>query len=85
MNTDFILNKQVCICVSNECNVASLIVGKVYQRISDTKADSLNMVRIVDEDKSEMDGYLYPAVMFACVEHTDWTNLGDWTNLTGLG
>lgn len=84
MNTDFMSNEQVCICVSNKSNPASLIVGKTYQKIPDAKAESLGMVRIVDEDTSEIDGYLYQAAMFVCIEHTDWSNLEDWTNLTGL-
>ena len=85
MNADFMSNERFCICVSNESNSASLIVGKLYQRIADTKAENLDMVRIVDEDKSEIDGLLYPAAMFACVEHTEWSNPGDWTSITGLG
>ena len=42
------------ICINNEGNPASLIVGK--------------MIRVVDEDLSKPDGYLYPASMFAPVE-----------------
>jgi hypothetical protein len=26
------------------------------------------MLRVIDEDKSELDGYLYPASMFALIE-----------------
>ena len=56
------------ICIDNESNPASLILGKVYLRLPDAEAESRNMVRIVDEDKSELDGDLYPASMFAPIE-----------------
>jgi len=53
------------ICINNDSNPASLILGKVYRMLPDAEADSKNMLRVVDEDKSEPDGYLYPASMFA--------------------
>ena len=56
------------ICLNNEDNPASLIVGKVYHRLSDTEAELHNLLRIIDEDRSELDGYLYPASMFVPVE-----------------
>ena len=56
------------ICLDNERNPASLIVGKVYRRLPDSDAESHCMLRIIDEDTSEPDGYLYPASMFAAVE-----------------
>ncbi|HHB90435.1 MAG TPA: hypothetical protein ENK60_03935 [Anaerolineae bacterium] len=56
------------ICINNESNPASLIVGKVYRRLPDPEAESHNMLRIIDEDRSELDGYLYPASMFVPVE-----------------
>ncbi len=56
------------ICLNNESNPASLIVGKVYRRLPDPKAEARNMLRIIDEDKSEPDGYLYRASMFIPVE-----------------
>ena len=56
------------ICINNDRNPASLIVGKVYRRLPDPEAESHNMLRIVDEDTSELDGYLYPASMFVPVE-----------------
>jgi hypothetical protein len=56
------------ICIDNESNPASLILGKVYLRLPDAEAESRNMLRIIDEDKSELDGYLYPASMFAPIE-----------------
>lgn len=56
------------ICISNKTNPASLIVGKVYRTLTDPQGEAHGMVRILDEDKSEPDGYLYPASMFAPVE-----------------
>ncbi len=56
------------ICINNESNPASLIVGKVYRRLPDPEAESHNMLRIIDEDVSEPDGYLYPASLFVPVE-----------------
>ena len=56
------------ICISNKTNPASLIVGKVYRALSDAEAEAHGMIGILDEDKSEPDGYLYPASMFAPVE-----------------
>ena len=56
------------ICISNAGNPASLIVGKVYRRLSDAKAEAQGMFRIIDEDLSEPDGYLYPSSMFVPIE-----------------
>lgn len=56
------------ICINNESNPAILIVGKVYQKLPDEQAEAHKMVRIYDEDKSEPDGYLYPASMFVPIE-----------------
>lgn len=56
------------ICINNESNPASLIVGKVYRARSDTEAEAHGMLRVLDEDKSELDGYLYSASMFVPIE-----------------
>ncbi len=56
------------ICINNESNPASLIVGKVYRTLSEAEAEAHGMLRVRDEDKSELDGYLYPASMFAPIE-----------------
>ncbi len=56
------------ICISNDSNPASLILGKVYRTLPDAEAAAHNMLRVIDEDKSEPDGYLYPASMFAPIE-----------------
>jgi len=55
------------ICINNTGNPASLILGKVYRTLPDREAKAHNMVRVVDEDRSEPDGYLYPASMFAAI------------------
>jgi hypothetical protein len=56
------------ICIDNSANPASLILGKVYHRLPDADAESHDMLRIVDEDATEPDGYLYPAAVFAPIE-----------------
>ena len=56
------------ICIDNKSNPASLILGKVYRTLPDTGARALSMLRVIDEDKSEPGGYLYPASMFAPIE-----------------
>ena len=56
------------ICINNDSNPASLILGKVYRTMPDAEAERHNMLRIVDEDRSEPDGYLYPAAIFAPIE-----------------
>lgn len=56
------------ICINNDSNPASLILGKVYRTLPDAEANAHNMLRVIDEDKSEPDGYLYPAAMFAPIE-----------------
>jgi hypothetical protein len=44
------------ICSNNNSNPASLIIGKVYRTLPDREAESHNMLRVVDEDRSEPDG-----------------------------
>jgi len=56
------------ICINNDSNPASLLVGKVYRTLPDAEAEAHSMLRVIDEDKSEPDGYLYPASMFAPIE-----------------
>ena len=56
------------ICINNDTNPASLILGKVYRTLPDAEAEAHDMVRVVDEDRSEPDGYLYPASKFAPIE-----------------
>ena len=54
------------ICLNNESNPATLIVGKVYRTLPN--AEARDMLRVTDEDKSEPDDYLYPASMFTPIE-----------------
>ena len=56
------------ICIDNESNPASLIVGKVYRLLSDAEAEAHDLIRVLDEDKTEPDGYLYPASMFVPID-----------------
>ena len=56
------------ICINNSTNRASLILGKVYRKLPDPGAEAHGMLRVVDEDKSEPDGYLYPASVFAPIQ-----------------
>ena len=55
------------LCLSNEGYQASLIRGKIYRALPDPEAEKHALLRVVDEDLSEPDGYLYSAVMFAPV------------------
>ena len=56
------------ICINNDSNPTSLILLKVYRTLPDAEAQAHNMLRVIDEDKSELDGYLCPASMFAPIE-----------------
>lgn len=55
------------ICINNNGNPASLILGKVYRTVPDPFATAHKLLRVIDEDKSESDGYLYPASMFVAI------------------
>jgi len=46
------------ICINNESGPASLILGKVCRTLPDASAEAHGMIRVIDEDKSEPDGYL---------------------------
>ena len=56
------------LCISNEGFETSLIVGKVYRRLQDPTAEAHGLIRVVDEDTSEPDGYLYPTALFVPIE-----------------
>jgi hypothetical protein len=56
------------ICIDRRSNPASLILGKVYRTLPNAEAEAHNMRRIIDEDTSEPDGYLYPSAMFTPIE-----------------
>ncbi|HSN76274.1 MAG TPA: hypothetical protein VL334_14460 [Anaerolineae bacterium] len=55
------------ICINTDSNPASLILGKVYRTVPDPFAATHKLLRVIDEDKSEPDGYLYPASMFVAI------------------
>ena len=59
------------ICIGNDGNSASLIVGKVYRTLPDAEARDRELLRVIDEDRSEPDGYLYSASMFVPIELPD--------------
>ena len=54
--------------IDNGNSPASLVVGKVYRVLSDAEAEACDLIRVLDEDKSESDGYLYPASMFVPID-----------------
>jgi hypothetical protein len=56
------------ICINNADNPVSLIPGKVCRKLPDAEAEAHYMLRIVDEDTSEPDGYPYPVSIFAPIE-----------------
>ena len=56
------------ICINNDDNPASLILGKVYPILPDNDAEAHNMLRVIDEDKLEPDGYLYASGMFVRID-----------------
>ena len=49
------------ICINNDSNPASLILGKVYRTLPDAEAEAHNMLPHAVADKSMYDGYLYPS------------------------
>ena len=56
---------RVVVCLKNDRYPASLEVRKLYRVLSDPKAASHKMIRVVDESGED---YLYPAHFFAPVE-----------------
>jgi hypothetical protein len=62
------VHSEFVICLDNAGNDASLIVGKVYETIANPSASEQRMLRVLVEDTSEPDGYLYQAEMSANVE-----------------
>ena len=63
--------KNFVICINNDSNPASLIFGKVYFALPDKDAEALKIFRVIDEDRSESDGYLYPKSMFVPINVPD--------------
>ena len=59
------LTKRFALCLDNEGNEASLIIGKVYQILADARAAKDGLVRIVDESGED---YLFARKQFAFVD-----------------
>ena len=57
-------SKQFALCLENEGNEASLILGKVYRILPDARAAKDDFVRIVDESGED---YLFHKSQFAFV------------------
>jgi len=57
--------KQFALCIENDGNEASLILGKVYPIVPDARAQKDALVRIVDESG---DDYLFHDEQFVFVE-----------------
>ena len=57
--------KQLALCLENEGNEASLILGKVYRILPDAQAAKDDFVRIIDESGED---YLFHKSQFAFVE-----------------
>ena len=56
------------ICIDNNGNETSVIVGKVYETLKDRAAAEHSMLRVLHEDTSEPNRYLCSAKMFAQLE-----------------
>ena len=57
--------KQFALCLENEGNESSLILGKVYRILPDAQAAKDDLVRIIDESGED---YLFHKSQFAFVE-----------------
>ena len=57
--------KRYVLCVSNYKYPAPLEVRKVYQHVSDLKAESHSQIRVIDESGED---YLYPSDLFIPIE-----------------
>lgn len=57
--------KQFALCLENQGNEASLILGKVYRILPDARAAKDDLVRIVDESGED---YLFHQSQFAFVD-----------------
>ena len=58
-------NKPFALCIDNRDYRASLIPGKVYRILPDSKAEKDDLVRIVDESGED---YLYHKALFVFVD-----------------
>jgi hypothetical protein len=53
------------VCLNNTGYDASLDVRKIYQTVTDAKAEKLGLIRVIDESGED---YLYPKKLFAVIE-----------------
>lgn len=58
-------SKPFALCLDNDGNEASLIVGKVYRIVPDARAAKDDLVRIIDESGED---YLFDKTQFAFVD-----------------
>jgi hypothetical protein len=58
-------SRRFAVCFRNEGNEASLELRKIYEVLADAKAESHDMVRVIDEENED---YLYPASWFVPIE-----------------
>lgn len=59
------VTKRFALCLKNTGNEASLILGKIYRVVPDTRAAKDDLVRIIDESG---DDYLFHKKQFAFVD-----------------
>ena len=59
------LEKQFAVCVDNEGNEASLILGKIYRILADARAAKDGLVRVIDESGED---YLFDKSQFVFVD-----------------
>ncbi|MGL4501767.1 MAG: hypothetical protein ACRCU2_22045 [Planktothrix sp.] len=57
--------KEFVVCIKNTDYEASLEVRKIYQVLPDSKANSHQMIRVIDESGED---YLYPKAYFMPIE-----------------
>jgi hypothetical protein len=57
--------RQYVLCLSNRGYGASLVVRRLYERLTDPEAAKRGLLRIVDESGED---YLFPEDLFAAVE-----------------
>lgn len=58
-------SRRYVVCINNAGSEASLERNKIYVVLTDRKAETDGLVRVIDEDGED---YLYPADWFAAVE-----------------
>lgn len=59
------LTKRLAVCLENEGNESSLIPGKIYQVIPDSRAAKDELLRVIDESGED---YLFSRTQFALVD-----------------